>query len=131
VELDAASSGVNPLHHQLGFAHDLPAAITRFLIARTTPDAQDVVVGETPIRELFLDHETKRVRFHASPRRLRIRACHIHRGLGATAPTRKAGVQATAFCGSTTSMSIGPWYHPRVDRMSPARGAITHPETTR
>jgi hypothetical protein len=47
MELDPASPCVNALHHQLGFGHDLPATITGFALARTTPDARDVALGQT------------------------------------------------------------------------------------
>jgi hypothetical protein len=110
VELDPASRCVNPLHHHLGFGHDLPAAIAGFPVARTTPDAWDMVVGQTPIRELFLDHETQGVPFHESPRRVQIRHARFTGVSTPAAPTRKARVQATALCAAAPSMSIGPWY---------------------
>jgi transposase-like protein len=41
---------------------------------------------------------------------LRIQACQIHRGLGASGANPKARVQAMALCAAAPSMSIGPWY---------------------
>ena len=100
MELNAlASRRADPFHHKLGLVDYFLAGVTRLTGTRSTPNTGNTVLRESTIGELALDQETKGVLVHEGTSRMGFEGCQIHRGLGATTPTQKAGVQATGLYG--------------------------------
>jgi hypothetical protein len=101
VELDTLPSRrADTFHDKLDLADQFLAGVTRLTGTSSAPNARDAVLRKSTIGELGLDQETKGALVHESTSGVGFGgASQIHRGLGATTPTQKAGVQATRLYG--------------------------------